>query len=58
MENRELTKKVAFLESINDQLMAELSYIDSLMRTIGFSDGLKTVKETAEELYQEEESGA
>jgi hypothetical protein len=54
MKNQELEKNVAFLESVNDQLMAEIAYIDQLMRTIGFSDGLRTVKESAEELFREE----
>lgn len=55
MENQALEKKAARLESQNDQLLAEISYIDELMRTIGFSEGLQAVKESAEEIYKENE---
>lgn len=52
MNKKELLKKLARLESINDQLMAELSMIDYLMRQVGFSDGLRTAKATALEIHQ------
>lgn len=52
-------KKIAVLESINDQLSAEVEYVDRLMRLLGFSEGLLTVKSTAQEIldngYLEEE---
>lgn len=50
MTKLQLLKKIAYLESINDQLSAEVSYVDNLMRLIGFSDGLCTVKATAQEI--------
>lgn len=50
MTKTELERKVAGLESINDQLLSELSYVDQLMRDIGFTNGLATIKATAEEL--------
>jgi hypothetical protein len=53
MTEQELKDKVAYLESLNDQLEAELSYVDELMRLIGFSDGLETVKETAKDIYDQ-----
>ncbi len=43
-------KKIAVLESINDQLSTEVSYVDRLMRLVGFSGGLETVKATAQEI--------
>jgi hypothetical protein len=46
----ELLKKIAYLESINDQLVTEVSYVDQLMRLIGFSAGLAGVKATAQEI--------
>lgn len=49
--NTDITKKLAQLEFINDQLVSELSYIDKLMRQIGFSEGLDSLKNTAKELY-------
>ena len=56
MTKLELQKKMAYLESINDQLMTEIHYIDDLMRQIGFTDGLQTVKATAQEISREEGS--
>lgn len=50
MTKVQLLKKIALLESVNDQLSTEVSYIDHLMRLVGFSDGLKTVKLTAQEI--------
>lgn len=47
MSEEELRRKIASLESINDQLYAELCHVDELMRMIGFANGLETVKETA-----------
>lgn len=46
----QLLKKLAYLESINDQLSTEVSYVDQLMRMVGFARGLETVKATAEEM--------
>jgi len=50
MTKKELERKFAGLESINDQLISELLFVDKLMRDIGFSHGLETVKATAEEI--------
>ena len=52
MEHEKLVKRLAELESINDQLMSELEYLDSLMRSVGFTNGLATVKATAMELFE------
>lgn len=54
MTKKDLIKKVAQLESVNDHLITELSYIDHLMRSVGFSGGLETVKLTAKELFEAE----
>ena len=50
----ELLNKMSKLESLNDQLLAELSYVDQLMRSVGFTDGLATIKATAIELIERE----
>lgn len=50
MTKTQLLKKIAVLESINDQLSAEVEYVDRLMRMLGFSEGLLTVKSTAQEI--------
>ena len=50
---QELVDKIAQLESQNDHLLAELSTLDSLMRQVGFAQGIKTIKATAEELIKQ-----
>ena len=52
MTKTQLLKKIAFLESVNDQLSTEVNYLDQLMRSMGFSDGLATVKATAHEMLE------
>ena len=54
MTKKDLLKKVAHLESMNDHLLTELGYVDQLMRMVGFAGGLETVKLTAQELYNAE----
>ena len=51
MKKEDLTKKIAQLEFANDQLVSELAYLDQLMRQVGFTDGLESLKLTAKELY-------
>jgi hypothetical protein len=46
----ELKRRISELESINDQLSAELRYLDTLLKEIGFQEGLITLKEAAIEL--------
>jgi hypothetical protein len=52
MNKEELQKKVSELESINDQLQAELRYLDTLFKELGFAQGLTTLKHTAEEMIE------
>jgi len=52
MTKLQLLKKIAYLESINDQLLTEVSYVDHLMRLLGFSEGLVSVKATANEILE------
>lgn len=47
-------KELARLEFINDQLITELRYINSLLYAIGFPDGLSTVKIIAQEVLAED----
>ncbi len=53
MTKTDLLKKIAQLEFANDQLVTELAYLDKLMRQVGFTDGLESLKMTAQELYEE-----
>ncbi|HSW73175.1 MAG TPA: hypothetical protein VLG44_07220 [Chlamydiales bacterium] len=58
MKQEDLLKKIAKLETVNDQLTAEIRFLDELARKLGFSDGIKTLKEAALELIEiEEEMG-
>lgn len=50
MKKAELQKKLAYLESINDLLNTEIDHINGLMKIIGFSNGITTLKITAEEM--------
>lgn len=50
LSKTQLLKKLAYLESVNDQLYTEVSYIDHLMQSVGFNEGLKTVKQAAEDI--------
>jgi len=52
MKHKDLLKKIAKLETVNDQLAAELQFLESLTRTLGFAEGLKTLKEAAQEMIQ------
>ena len=53
MDKEEMLKKISELESMNDQLAAEIRYLDELLREVGFEDGLKTLKFAAKELIDE-----
>ncbi len=53
MTKEDMLKKISELESLNDQLQAEIHYLDALLRKIGFEDGLKTLKCAAQELIEE-----
>lgn len=52
MTKAQLLKKIAHLESVNDQLLTEVNYVDQLMRLIGFTHGLAGVKATAQEILE------
>jgi hypothetical protein len=50
----ELLKKIAQLEFFQDQMEAELNEIDGLLVKVGFPEGLKSAKEIAKELLENE----
>jgi hypothetical protein len=52
MTKKQLLKKIALLESVNDQLSTEVSYVGQLMRLVGFAGGLETIKVTAREIIE------
>lgn len=48
MKREELLKKLAYEESIQDLLETERDRLNDLMKIVGFSNGLDTLKNTAE----------
>lgn len=57
MEQNKLLKRISELESINDQLISELRFLDTLLRKIGFEEGLKTLKQAAQEILEQDKLG-
>ncbi|MES2198712.1 MAG: hypothetical protein V4489_00895 [Chlamydiota bacterium] len=54
LEKEKLLKKVSELESLNDQLISELRFLNDLLRKVGFEEGLKTLKSAAEDLIEQD----
>jgi hypothetical protein len=50
MKQADILKKIAKLESLNDQMATELRFLEELTRKLGFAEGLKTLKEAALEM--------
>jgi hypothetical protein len=55
MEKEKLLKRISELESMNDQLVAEIRFLDDLLRKVGFEEGLKTLKYAAQELIEQDQ---
>ena len=53
MNNKNLLKKIAYLESKLDLLETEFDYLNKLLKKCGFAKGIITLKETAAELLSE-----
>lgn len=53
LKKEDSNKVVARLESQVDLLEAELTYLNGLLIDLGFFEGIKTLKATAEELLAE-----
>lgn len=53
-EKEKLRKTISELESLNDQLISELRFLDDLLRKVGFVEGLKTLKNAAEDLIEQD----
>lgn len=48
----DVNKKVATLESLVDYLKTELSYLNQILVECGFSEGVTTLKQAAEEMIK------
>jgi hypothetical protein len=53
MKENELINKIAALESKVDHLESELSYLDNMLVSCGFTNGIQTLKETVQEILSE-----
>lgn len=53
---KQLNAKIACLETKTDLLEAELSYLNQMLVRCGFPEGIKTLKETVEELLSQDPS--
>lgn len=53
MNKKQLEQKIARLESIHDQLESELIYINQLLQSVGFPNGLESAKAVALELLED-----
>ena len=47
---KDYEKKIAKLESLNDQLQAEFNHLNLLLKKVGFEEGIKSLKDAAKEL--------
>ena len=54
MDKKHLQKRLAEQEFALDQWMKEFEVLDSLLREIGFTNGVVTVKEVVKVLIEEE----
>jgi hypothetical protein len=50
MEKEYYEKKIAQLESLNDQLQAEFTTLDRILKELGFEKGIITLKDAATEM--------
>jgi len=53
---KQLYSRIACLESKNDLLEAELTYLDQILMRCGFPEGIKTLKATVQELLEQDPS--
>ncbi len=56
MDKEQYEKKIAQLESLNDQLQAEFTNLDVVLKELGFEKGIITLKEAAKEMLHNKNS--
>ena len=52
MDDEQTIKKIAQLESLNDQLQAEFNNLDEILKKLGFEQGIVTLKQAAQEMLE------
>lgn len=53
-QEERLKKRISELESLNDQLVTEMQYLDQLLKEVGFENGLQTLKIAALDLLEQD----
>lgn len=53
MKEVQIRKEIAYLEFVHDQLDSEFYNLDELLKSAGFPEGLKSVKEVAQQMLEE-----
>jgi len=53
MDMEDLKQRKVLLQAENNRLMTTIVEANYIMQRVGFSEGLKTVKEAAQELYDQ-----
>ncbi len=56
MDNKELNRKVAVLETKLDMVESELSHLNALLIQCGFTEGTESLKVTLQEIVDETSS--
>ncbi|QLH37023.1 MAG: hypothetical protein HWD61_13515 [Parachlamydiaceae bacterium] len=53
-QTKNLLKRIAYLEFVQDQLSTELIYTDHLLKKVGFPQGVLSVKAIARDFIQDQ----
>ncbi len=56
MDNKNLQRKVAILETKLDMVESELTHLNHLLIQCGFTDGTESLKSTLQEILDEQHS--
>ncbi len=52
MREKQLEKRLAKIESLYDQLLADVDNLNSLLIELGFEEGIVTLRQAAKELLE------
>lgn len=58
MDEKELERKLAKIESLYDQLLSDVDNLNQLLQQLGFPKGIISLREAAHELLQETQDHA
>lgn len=55
MKEKDLEKKLAKIESLYDQLLADVDNLNQLLMQLGFEEGIVTLRQAAKELLEKKD---